>query len=657
MMTVRFGGTFGFAARAGFAAGLASILVVPPAVARPPVADLGLPELAHLVGVPDERPDPPPPVRAIKDRYIVSLADSATTGQLAQARERARGRGGKIRHEFRHALKGFAATLPAAAVEVLRKDPRVLSVEPDLEVGASGVQVPTPSWGLDRVDQTGPPLNLTYSYNATGAGVTAYVIDSGIRASHADFGGRVGTGFTSIDDGNGTGDCNGHGTHVAGTIGGASYGVAKDVKLVPVRVLGCDGAGTTSGVIAGLDWVTANRSTPAVANMSLGAGASAALDAAVARTIAAGVPVVAAAGNSNLDACQSSPARAPGALTVGATTSSDARAEYSNFGTCLDLFAPGSGISSASNTADVASKVMSGTSMAAPHVAGVMATYLQNAPTALPELVSTAVLAAATLNGVTGAGAGSPSLLLHSVLPPINAPARTTPPVANRAPVAVAPTITLPDATTQIAASTAPLRVAWAGSDPDGDGIGAYQLQQSKDGGTTWTTVRLNAPTATTTTLALPSTAGLRLRVRATDGRGLTGAYATGPSTAFALRQQSAGVYSPSTSWANHSISGSYGGTVRRSRTTGSTAALTFTGTQMSLIATTAANRGRAEIFLDGVSQGVIDLYSATTRTRQVVFSRAIGAGTHKLQVKVLGTRNKAATATYVDIDGFITAD
>ena len=222
--------------------------------------------------------------------------------------------------------------------------------------------------------------------------------------------------------------------------------------------------------------------------------------------------------------------------------------------------------------------------------------------------------------------------------------------------MAVAPTITLPGAGTRIGTSTAPVRVAWSGSDRDGDGITRYDLQQSKDAGTTWTPVALPSPTATTVTVNLPSTASLRYRVRATDGRGLTGPYATGPTTKLTLRQQSAATYSPTSAWLNHAITGAYGDTVRRSRATGSTATFTFSGTQISLLATTAPSRGKIQIFLDGINQGVIDMYSATTKTRQVVFSRALGAGTHTLRIKVLGTRNSAATATYADVDGFITA-
>jgi subtilisin family serine protease len=258
-----------------------------------------------------------------------------------------------------------------------------------------------------------------------------YVLDTGIRLAHQEFGGRASSGFTAINDGRGTDDCNGHGTHVSGTVGGATYGVAKSVSLVAVRVLNCRGSGTTSGVIAGIDWVTANHVKPAVANMSLGGGTSSSLDAAVSNSIAAGVAYAVSAGNSNANACNYSPARVGAAMTVGATTTSDARASYSNFGTCLDLFAPGSSITSAWSTSNTATNTISGTSMASPHVAGVAALVLQGTPGATPSAVRQSIVSNATTGKVTSAGSGSPNVLLYSAFATAGGGGTNQPPTAS----------------------------------------------------------------------------------------------------------------------------------------------------------------------------------------------------------------------------------
>ncbi len=346
----------------------------------------------------------------VPGRYIVTVADGAQPAAVAH------GRGVVPEVVMTHAINGFVATLTQAQVVRLNADPNVNSIEPDRVVGITATQA-NATWGLDRIDQASLPLNGQYVYNFTGALVTAYIIDTGIRPDHAEFSGRVGVGYSVIADGRGTTDCNGHGTHVAGTVGGTTYGVAKSVTLIPVRVLNCAGSGTISGVIAGINWVIGNHvgTAPAVANMSLGGGASAALDTAVANAVSDGVTVVVAAGNSNANACGYSPARAPTAITVGATTSTDARAFYSNYGSCLDIFAPGTAIKSAWHNSTRATKTISGTSMAAPHVAGVAALLLGTETALTPAEIWGRLLAQATLDKVTDPGIGSRNFLLKSI--------------------------------------------------------------------------------------------------------------------------------------------------------------------------------------------------------------------------------------------------
>src|SRR5918912_2292976 len=319
--------------------------------------------------------------------------------------------GGKAERVFRHALNGYAAEMSEEQAAALSEDPRVAFVEEDGLVYASTTQSGA-TWGLDRIDQRNLPLSGTYTYNWTGSGVRAYIIDTGIRTTHTQFGGRASAVFDAFG-GNGQ-DCNGHGTHVAGTIGGSTYGVAKSALLRAVRVLNCSGSGSTSGVISGVDWVTSNHINPAVANMSLGGGASSALDTSVNNLANSGVPIAVAAGNSNADACNTSPARAANAITVGATTTSDSRASFSNFGPCLDIFAPGQGILSAWITSTTSTATLSGTSMASPHVAGVAALYKQFSPGASASTVRKAIVNNATTNGISGAGTGSPNRLLYS---------------------------------------------------------------------------------------------------------------------------------------------------------------------------------------------------------------------------------------------------
>ena len=330
--------------------------------------------------------------------------------QLAQANK------GELLYTYDTAIKGFAMRIPAqaqqAVAQALSRNPNVSFVEVDQVVQKSAIQS-NATWGLDRIDQRALPLNSTYNYQSTGSGVRVYVIDTGIRYAHADFGGRAVFGFDAFG-GNGN-DGNGHGTHVAGTVGGNAYGVAKGATLVAVRVLDNNGSGTTSTVVAGIDWVARNKgSQPAVINMSLGGGASTSIDNAVQNAINAGVTVVVAAGNESANACNYSPARATNAITVGSTTSTDTRSSFSNFGSCLDVFAPGSSITSAWHTSNTAVNTISGTSMASPHVAGVAALYLAANPSATPSQVASALKTAATANVVGSAGSGSPNLLLYS---------------------------------------------------------------------------------------------------------------------------------------------------------------------------------------------------------------------------------------------------
>lgn len=362
--------------------------------------------------------------KPVAGRYIVVFKQSVAN-PAAEAANVMRGLGGQVIHTYSSALKGFAATLPDAALQSLRNNPNVDYVEQDQTVALNQVSPQnSATWGLDRIDQADRPLNLQYYFNYTGAGVNAFIIDTGIRADHAEFTGRVRAGYNVVADTNGTNDCNGHGTHVSGTVGGTTWGVAKGVSLIPVRVLDCTGSGSYSGVIAGIDWVAASSLRPAVANMSLGGSASASVNAAVAGAVSKGVTMVVAAGNSNADACNYSPSAEPSAITVGATDSGDVRASYSNYGSCVDIFAPGSSITSAWNSSSTATNTISGTSMASPHVAGVAALALAANPTASPTAVAAFLSANATANRLTSLGTASPNLLVYSLA--VGAPTEPT---------------------------------------------------------------------------------------------------------------------------------------------------------------------------------------------------------------------------------------
>lgn len=320
----------------------------------------------------------------------------------------------KVTQLYTHALHGMVVTADNKKLARLLNDPRVAFVEEDGYVELSATQTGA-TWGLDRVDQRDRPLNGTYVYDPLATNVRAYIIDSGIRTGHTQFGTRLLSGYSAINDGRGTNDCNGHGTHVAGTVGGTTWGVAKQVRLVPVRVFGCTGGSANSTIIAGIDWVRANRVLPAVANMSLGGPASSATDTATNNLINSGVTVVVAAGNNNgANACNYSPARVANAVTVGSTTSTDARSSFSNIGSCVNIFAPGSSITSAWSTSTSASNTISGTSMASPHVAGAAALYLTNNPSASPATVRNWLYSNSTPNRVSNPGTGSPNRLLYT---------------------------------------------------------------------------------------------------------------------------------------------------------------------------------------------------------------------------------------------------
>lgn len=343
----------------------------------------------------------------IAGSYVVVLQDGVKTAATAQRY------GAKIDYTYTAALNGYAATMSEAAAKRLAADPDVAYVEQNRVIEAVGTQPNPPSWGLDRIDQRDLPLDSSYTYPNTAPGVTAYIIDTGIRTTHADFGGRATWGTNTVDSNNT--DCNGHGTHVASTVGGTAHGVAKDVRLVAVKVLNCQGSGTLAGVTAGIDWVTNNAVKPAVANMSLGAsGTNPSMEAAVRNSIASGVTYAIASGNSSADACNFTPARTAEAITVNSTDRNDARSSFSNFGTCTDIFAPGRDITAAWNSSDSATNTISGTSMATPHVAGVAALYLGSNPNATPPQVQTALKDGATKGNVTNPGSGSPNNLVFA---------------------------------------------------------------------------------------------------------------------------------------------------------------------------------------------------------------------------------------------------
>lgn len=384
----------------------AALLLIAPLIGTttPAAADTG-PE-----GVPVERS-----ARAVPGQYIVTLEPELSPDTVLKEF------GLRPLFTYGNVLHGFAVTLTATELEAVRSVPGVLAVEENAEVavdtpGRGGLfRAPAATWGTDRIDQRALPLDDMFTTTATGDGVKVYVVDTGIESGHAEFGSRVVSGYDAVGDGRDGQDCNGHGTHVAGTVGGGTSGVAKDASLVSVRVLNCQGRGTWAGIIAGFDWVAKDAavgSTPAVLNASLGGARSRAVDAAVEAVADAGVVPVVAAGNEDSDACDVSPAAADGVVTVGASDRQDRETVFSNWGSCVSLYAPGADIVSAKLGGGTTS--LNGTSMASPHVAGVAALYKEENPSATPAAVANWLTDTATPDVLSGLGQGSPDLLLYT---------------------------------------------------------------------------------------------------------------------------------------------------------------------------------------------------------------------------------------------------
>lgn len=422
--------------------------------------------------------------------YIVMFTPVANrAAEVADARAK----GLTVSREFANAFSGMVVSMTPAQSVALKNKPTVAVVELDSKVTASDTQTGA-TWGIDRVDQRALPLDGAFSYAANaGLGVRAYVIDTGVLASHSDFSGRVSTGWSTLDNTTNTTDCNGHGTHVAGTISGTTFGVAKSATIVPVRVLDCAGSGSMSGVIAGVDWAISNHQAgvPAVANLSLGGGASTTLDTAIQSLTNDGVTVVVAAGNSSADACTSSPARAASAITVAATDATDTQASFSNFGSCVDLYGPGVNITSAWYTSPTATANLSGTSMASPHAAGVAVSLLSQNPTWTPTQVTSAVLGNATQNVVKNATLGTPNRLLFNGV---------TNPTSPTAPVATAPSA--PTNVVAQALKSRSAKITWVQGSDGGSALTKQTVQIFQSGRLqTSVTVLASATTATVTGL------------------------------------------------------------------------------------------------------------------------------------------------------------
>ncbi len=576
-------------------------------------------------------------------RYIVSFADAATADDVASARERAVGSGAQILYDYDTALSGFAALLPENARAALRSDPLVASVEADEVISIDSTQR-GPTAGLDRIDQRGRKLNGTFRYAATGKGVAAYVIDTGVMAEHSELRGRVEPG-RSFTNSAATTDCGeGHGTHVAGLIGGERYGVAKDVTIVPVKVFSCSGAASVSTVIAGIEWATEDakrRGGPAVANLSAGVDKrlGRGLERAVRNAISAGLTFVAAAGNDAGSACAQSPARVGPAITVGAVNRLDRRAAFSNYGTCVDLFAPGVNVLSAGIESSTDTDTKDGTSMAAPYVTGVVAAFLQRARSASPAKVRTALIEASTRGKLQGIG-GSPNRMLFTGLK-----------VVNKAPVVRRPGVALPGSGRAIGTATVPVWVNWNGSDPDGN-VARFELQRSTDGGRHWRSVALPSAKAKSVTVSLGNDTGHRFRVRAVDDLGRRSDWRA--TDRFSLRIDQQGAAKLRSTWASGTGADLSGGSSRSSGYRGAVATYNFSGRTVRWIGTTGPDSGTAKVYLDGRLVATIDTYSATRQTCRILFAKKVTKGKHTLKIVVLGKGNARSSGDRVDIDAFV---